>query len=70
FRTSWLGANDKRWSFRYREWRAGIRLELVEHAHVMVEYYSIFLDIEDGDKDIERYQTNLEGVRVLVAVLF
>lgn len=70
FRTSWLGAQDKRWAFRYREWRVGVRLELVEHAHVMVEWYDLFLDIKDGDRDVERYQTHLQGVRVLVAVLF
>lgn len=68
FRTSVLGANNDRWRFRYREWRAGVRLELVEHAHVSVEWYSLFLDIRDYNH--ETYQTDLQGVRVMVSIAF
>ncbi|MGE0706849.1 MAG: hypothetical protein AB7N76_06555 [Planctomycetota bacterium] len=68
FRTSLFGNEDKRFTLRYREWRAGVRLELVEHAHVMVEWYSLFTDVRDGS--VERYKTELNGLRVMVAVLF
>jgi hypothetical protein len=70
FRTSLLGAEDDRWAFRYREWRAGVRLELVKHAHVMVEYYSLFLVSQDGKKNVEEYKVDLQGVRVMVAIQF
>lgn len=68
FRTSIQGGEDKRWRFRYREWRAGVRLELVEHAHMMLEWYSLVLDIRDYDT--ETYQTDLEGIRFMIAVQF
>ncbi|MBL4845419.1 MAG: hypothetical protein JKY65_07835 [Planctomycetes bacterium] len=68
FRTSTLGAEKGRWRFRYREWRAGIRLELVEHAHMMLEWYSLFLDIRDHNR--EQYRTDLMGLRFMVAVQF
>lgn len=68
FRTTLLGGTDDRWSFRYREWRAGVRLELVEHAHVMVEWYSLF--IEARDYNTEKYNTDLQGLRVMVSIQF
>ena len=68
FRTSIFGGEDDRWRFRYREWRAGVRLELVEHAHVSVEWYSLFLDIRDYNH--ETYRTDIEGIRVMVSIAF
>jgi len=68
FRTSAFGGADDRWRFRYREWRAGVRLELVEHAHVSVEWYSLFLDIRDYSN--ETYRTDIEGIRVMVSIAF
>lgn len=68
FRTSVLGGEDDRWRFRYREWRAGVRLELVEHAHVSVEWYSLYLDIRDYNH--ETYKTDIQGIRVMVSIAF
>lgn len=68
FRTSILGAEDSRWRFHYREWRAGVRLELIEHAHVMVEWYSLTLGIRDYFT--EEYLTDLQGLRVMVSIQF
>ena len=71
FRTSTFGAEDKRLTFKYREWRAGVRLELVEHAHIMAEYYSIETLVREGfNENKEEYRQNLQGVRVQVAILF
>lgn len=68
FRTSVLGGEDDRWEFKYVEWRAGLRLELVKHAHVMVEYYHLRLQVEDGGK--ERFDHKMAGFRIHVSVLF
>lgn len=68
FTIDWFGAKDGRWDFRYQEWRLGVRLELVEHAHVMLEWYSLDLTVEDGRQD--RYKQELQGPRLQVAILF
>lgn len=68
FTLNWFGAKDDRWEFSYREWRIGVRLELVQHAHVMVEWFSLELTVEDGLSD--RYKQDLQGPRLQVAILF
>lgn len=68
FSISWFGGNDGRWDYQYREWHVGVRLELVEHAHVMLEWFSLELTVTDGDKD--RYKQELNGPRLQVAILF
>jgi hypothetical protein len=68
FTTSWFGGEDGRWEMHYREWHVGVRLELVEHAHVMLEWYSVETTVEDGRKD--KYRQDLSGPRLQVAILF
>ncbi len=68
FSLDWFGAKDGRWDYNYREWRLGVRLELVEHAHVLLEWYSLELTVEDGRQD--RYKQSLMGPRIQVAILF
>ncbi|MCO5171112.1 MAG: hypothetical protein M9894_32720 [Planctomycetes bacterium] len=66
--TTLFGAADPRWQFRYTEWRVGVRLELVQHAHVSVEMYSLDTTITDGRRD--RFRQHLFGPRLQVAILF
>lgn len=68
FRTSAFGGEEGRFDFKYREFRFGARLSLVEHAHVMVEYYHLETQIKDGKN--EKYKNKLLGVRVQVSILF
>lgn len=68
FTTSFLGGQDKELTLKYREWRAGIRLMLVEHAHILVEWYSLQTIVKEGTQ--ERYKQLLDGVRIEVSVLF
>ena len=68
FTTSWFGGEDGRWEFQYREWHVGVRLELVQHAHIMLEWFDLQTQIVDGGKD--KYRTQLAGPRLQVAILF
>lgn len=68
FSLSWFGGEDGRWEYQYREWHVGVRLELVPHAHIMLEWYSVFTSIIDGKKD--KYRQELAGPRLQVAILF
>jgi len=73
FRTTLFREREDQLDFFYREWRLGVRLELVEHAHVLVEWYSLETNIKKGrvarGGRIE-YDQSLQGVRVQVAVRF
>lgn len=66
--TSLFGAVDPRWKYRYVEWRVGVRLELVQHAHLALELYSLDTTITDSGRD--RYRQYLFGPRLQVAILF
>ncbi len=66
FRTNLFGTTEER-SFKYREWRAGVRFELVEHSFVLVEWYSLQTIVKD---DTDRYKQSFDGVRVQVSILF
>lgn len=66
FRTDLFGTSEER-SFKYREWRVGARFELVEHAFVLVEWYSLQTIVKD---DTDRYKQSFDGVRVQVSILF
>lgn len=68
FRTSILGGDDKEYTLKYREWRAGLRFMLVEHAHILAEWYSLQTIVKEGPR--ERYKQSLDGVRIQVSVLF
>jgi hypothetical protein len=69
--TNLLGGEDGRWALSYREWRVGVRFELVEHAHVMAEWYAIETRITDFKRiGKETYKQSLMGIRVQVAILF
>ncbi|RMG14259.1 MAG: hypothetical protein D6731_10595 [Planctomycetota bacterium] len=68
FRTSILGGEDHKYVQRYREWRAGVRLELVPHAHVLVEWYAVDTFYEIGEE--KQFKQDLRGVRVQVSILF
>jgi hypothetical protein len=68
FTTDWAGASNTRWTYKYREWHLGVRLELVEHAHVSVEWFFLDTTVIDGGR--ERYTQTLQGPRVQVAILF
>ena len=71
FSTDLVGTLDRRWDFQYHEWRLGIRLELVKHAHMSVEYYFLETRARDSKDGIqEEYSSRLEGLRLQVAVLF
>ena len=68
FRTSVFGTGNDRWDFRYREWHVGARLELIEHAHFIVEWFSLETRIVDGNR--ETFQQDLNGFRFQISVLF
>lgn len=51
----------------YREGHAGVRLELIEHAHVGVELYFLEVGIEDGRYD---YRQRILGPRIWVEIQF
>jgi hypothetical protein len=68
FTTSMFGGEDNEHVQRYREWKVGARLMLVEHAHVMVEFYSLETRVKERETDF--YKQELQGVRVQVAILF
>ena len=71
FRTDVLGGKKGKYEVNYREWRAGVRLELVEHAHVMAEWFSLEHRFRRGRTgEQESYLNELNGVRVQVAILF
>ena len=59
---------DGRWQFHYREMKLGVRLELVEHCHVSVEFYSLETVAVDGGR--ERFDQRLNGGRLQVAIKF
>jgi hypothetical protein len=68
FRTSLFGGSDKRYDLKYLEWHAGARLELVEHAHISVEYFLLETTVRKGRTD--EYEQGLHGFRLQVAILF
>ena len=71
FRTSIQGGKSSKYEVNYREWRAGVRLELVEHAHIMGEWFSLEHRFRRGSADEkESYLNELNGVRIQVAILF
>lgn len=71
FRTSINGAQENRFKFHHREYKLGVRLELVDQAHVLVEWFSLEHSVKDGKRNsAEYYEQNLNGIRVQVAVLF
>ncbi|MEZ6187765.1 MAG: hypothetical protein R3F62_22495 [Planctomycetota bacterium] len=71
FRTSLFGGEDGKYEVAYREWSAGVRLELIEHAHIMGEWFSLEHTFRRGDSSQrETYRTELNGVRIQVAILF
>jgi len=68
FRTSLFGGSDKRYDLKYLEWHAGARLELVEHAHISLEYFLLETTVRKSDTD--EYEQGLHGFRLQVAILF
>lgn len=68
FRTGMFGDKDDRWETSYKEFHLGVRLELVEHAHVLVEYFHFETKVTDGRR--ETYRQQLAGPRIMVAILF
>ena len=71
FRTNLFGGDENKYEVRYREWKVGVRLELIEHAHILGEWYSLEHAFTRGDSSqSERYQQDLNGVRIQVAILF
>jgi hypothetical protein len=61
-------SDERGYESRYHEFRVGLRLELVEHAHVSVEYYGLELRSKLGNAEI--YEQDLHGFRVEVSILF
>lgn len=71
FRTSILGGEDGRFKFHHLEYKVGVRLELVDHAHALVEWFQIEHSVKDGKGNgAHYYEQNLSGIRVQVAILF
>lgn len=68
FRTSLFGGGDEQYEFGYREWRLGVRLELVEHAWIMLEWFHLETKVIEGGA--EEYEQRLGGPRLQVAILF
>jgi hypothetical protein len=68
FTTEVFGGETGEYKFRYHEWRAGVRLELVQHAHISLEYYVLDLKIVKGES--ETFVQSLTGFRLFVSVLF
>lgn len=68
FRTSIFGGSDKRYDLKYLEWHAGARLELVEHAHISLEYFVLETTVRKSKTD--EYEQGLHGFRLQVAILF
>lgn len=68
FRTNLFGGGDDEYKLGYTEWHAGVRLELIQHAHISLEYF--FLDTEVVKEKTDEYEQNLAGFRLQVAILF
>lgn len=61
-------SDERGYESRYHDFRVGVRLELVEHAHVSVEYFGLELRSKLGNSEI--YEQDLHGIRVEVSILF